>query len=148
MWEAFGSGLIQVLQWPSIGFIFLGVIIGLWLGAVPGIGGLVGLVIIMPFTYDMSPVAAFALMLSLFAVDHLGAVGGAGIGGGGSHHPRWAPDGQARRGRARARRRLHLLDAGRRDRRAVHGGVAAVHPADHPDLRLARVLHRCRARRS
>jgi TctA family transporter len=68
MWEAFGSGLIQVLQWPTIGFIFLGVVIGLWLGAVPGIGGLVGLVIIMPFTYDMSPVAAFALMLSLFAV--------------------------------------------------------------------------------
>jgi putative tricarboxylic transport membrane protein len=68
MWEAFGAGLMHVLQWPTFGFLLLGVVVGLWLGAVPGIGGLVGLVIIMPFTYDMSPVAAFALMLSLFAV--------------------------------------------------------------------------------
>jgi len=68
MWEAFAAGLIHLMQWQIIGFMLLGVVIGLWIGAVPGVGGLVGLAIILPFTYDMQPIAAFALMLSLFAV--------------------------------------------------------------------------------
>jgi TctA family transporter len=68
MHEAFLEGLLLVFRWPSIGFLFLGVLIGIWLGAVPGLGGILGLVLLLPFTYDMDTVSAFALLLGMFAV--------------------------------------------------------------------------------
>lgn len=68
MIEAFWQGLVQVLAWPSVGFMALGVVMGIWLGAVPGLGGIIGLVILLPFTYGMDPVPAFALLLGMFAV--------------------------------------------------------------------------------
>ena len=42
MFEAFVDGLVLVFQWPAIGFLFLGVLIGIWLGAVPGLTETVG----------------------------------------------------------------------------------------------------------
>ncbi len=49
-------------------FLFLGVCMGLALGAIPGLGGLVGLAILLPFTYTMDPFAALAIMIGLIAV--------------------------------------------------------------------------------
>lgn len=68
MFDAFVTGLVLVFQWPAIGFLMLGVLIGIWLGAVPGLGGVIGLVLLLPFTYGMDPVPAFALLLGMFAV--------------------------------------------------------------------------------
>lgn len=68
MFEIFFSSLIDVFQWPSIGFLFLGILFGIWLGAVPGLGGILGLVILLPFTFGMDPVPAFALLLGMYAV--------------------------------------------------------------------------------
>lgn len=68
MFEAFLEGLTLVFQWPAIGFLFLGVLIGIWLGAVPGLGGVLGLVILLPFTFDMDPVPAIALLLGMYSV--------------------------------------------------------------------------------
>ncbi len=67
-WDALVTGLMSVLAWPAIGFMVLGVLIGIWLGAVPGLGGIIGLILLLPFTFDMEPVNAFALLLGLFAV--------------------------------------------------------------------------------
>ena len=50
--------------------MLLGVAIGIWLGAVPGLGGITGLVLLMPFTYGMDPVPAFAMLLGMQAVIH------------------------------------------------------------------------------
>ena len=49
-------------------FLFGGVLMGLALGAMPGLGGLVGLAILLPFTFDMDPYQAFAIMIGLIAV--------------------------------------------------------------------------------
>ena len=49
-------------------FLFGGVLMGLALGAMPGLGGLVGLAILLPFTFDMDPYAAFAVMIGLISV--------------------------------------------------------------------------------
>jgi TctA family transporter len=49
-------------------FLFLGVLMGLTLGAIPGLGGLVGLAILLPFTYKMEPISAIAMMIGLLAV--------------------------------------------------------------------------------
>ncbi len=68
MLDAFVTGLLLVFEWPAIGFLFLGVFIGIWLGAIPGLGGIIGLVLLLPFTFGMEPVSAFALLLGMFAV--------------------------------------------------------------------------------
>ena len=62
------AGLLLVFSWPTMGYLFLGVFIGMWIGAVPGLGGVVGLVLLLPFTYGMEPAPAFALLLGLYAV--------------------------------------------------------------------------------
>ena len=49
-------------------YLFLGVIMGLVLGIIPGLGGLVGLSILLPFTFGMDPYSALAMMLGLSAV--------------------------------------------------------------------------------
>jgi len=49
-------------------FLFFGVLMGLALGAIPGLGGLVGLAILLPFTFDMDAYKAFALMIGLISV--------------------------------------------------------------------------------
>ena len=49
-------------------FLFFGVLMGLLLGAMPGLGGLVGLAILLPFTFDMDPFMAFAIMIGLISV--------------------------------------------------------------------------------
>ena len=68
MWEPLVSGLMQVFSWPAIGYLGFGIILGIWLGAQPGVGGVTGLILLLPFTYTMDPVSAFALMLGMFAV--------------------------------------------------------------------------------
>jgi TctA family transporter len=62
------AGLALVFTWPTLGYLFLGVFVGMWIGAVPGLGGVVGLVLLLPFTYGMEPAPAFALLLGLYAV--------------------------------------------------------------------------------
>jgi TctA family transporter len=68
MLDAFITGFFLVFEWPAIGYLFLGVFLGIWLGAVPGLGGIIGLVLLLPFTFGMDPVPAFALLLGMFAV--------------------------------------------------------------------------------
>ncbi len=68
MFDALVTGLVLVFQWPAIGYLMFGVLLGIWLGAVPGLGGIIGLVLLLPFTFDMEPVPAFALLLGMFAV--------------------------------------------------------------------------------
>lgn len=65
---AFLEGLSLATAWPAIGFLMLGVLLGIWLGAVPGLGGALGIVLVLPFTYGMDAVTAFALLLGIYAV--------------------------------------------------------------------------------
>lgn len=62
------AGLALVFSWPTFGYLLLGVFVGVWVGAVPGLGGVVGLVLLLPFTYGMDAVPAFALLMGLYAV--------------------------------------------------------------------------------
>lgn len=57
-----------LFTWERMGFLFLGVIIGLVLGVIPGLGGLVGLSLLLPFTFDMDAYTALAMMMGLSAV--------------------------------------------------------------------------------
>jgi TctA family transporter len=68
MLEPFFAGFLLVFQWPAPLYLVLGVLFGIWLGAVPGLGGIIGLVILLPFTFGMETVPAIALLLGLLVV--------------------------------------------------------------------------------
>jgi len=72
MLEAMLSGLLQALSPQALGFMLLGVPIGLLIGAIPGLGGNLGLALLIPFTFGMEPVAGFALLLGMHAVVQTG----------------------------------------------------------------------------
>lgn len=67
MIEALVEGLALIFQWHVLAYFSLGCAIGILMGAVPGMGGAIGLVLLLPFTFSMEPVAAFALLLSSWA---------------------------------------------------------------------------------
>ena len=67
MLEALFAGLGLIFQWHVLAYFALGCAIGILMGAIPGLGGAIGLVLLLPFTFSMEPVAAFALLLASWA---------------------------------------------------------------------------------
>lgn len=68
MLDAASVAFFNLLDPMRMLFLLFGVLMGLALGAIPGLGGLVGLAILLPFTFDMDPYRAFALMIGLISV--------------------------------------------------------------------------------
>ncbi|MGI9259205.1 MAG: tripartite tricarboxylate transporter permease [Gammaproteobacteria bacterium] len=62
------EGLALAFSWPSPLYLMLGIFMGIWIGAVPGLGGAVGLALMLPFTFGMDTAPAFALLLGMYAV--------------------------------------------------------------------------------
>lgn len=55
----------------GMGFLLAGVLMGLVLGIIPGLGGIVGLSLLLPFTFNISPHHAMAILMGLAAaVSH------------------------------------------------------------------------------
>lgn len=67
MFDALVEGLSLIMQWNVLAYFALGCLVGVLLGAIPGLGGAIGLVLLLPFTFALEPVAAFALLLSSWA---------------------------------------------------------------------------------
>lgn len=62
-------GALQILATPEhFLFLFLGVVVGLFIGILPGLGGMVGMVLLMPLTYGMDPVSGVAMLIGLSSV--------------------------------------------------------------------------------
>jgi putative tricarboxylic transport membrane protein len=68
MIEALFEGLFLVLQWKPLAFMMLGIVLGFWVGLLPGLGGATTLALMLPFIYAMQPVEAFAFLLGMHAV--------------------------------------------------------------------------------
>jgi TctA family transporter len=68
MLEAALQGLDAAIAWPAIGYLFFGIALGVYFGAVPGLSGLSGMAILLPFTFGMDPVSAFSFLLGMYAV--------------------------------------------------------------------------------
>lgn len=64
---AYEALFVHILNWQTLGLLFLGVCMGLFLGILPGIGGIAGTALLIPFTYSLEPAAAMALLLGLGA---------------------------------------------------------------------------------
>ena len=65
---ALGEALSLIFQPQQIMFLVLGVLLGLSVGVFPGLGGIAGLSLVLPFMYGMDPVSGLALMVGLIAV--------------------------------------------------------------------------------
>src|SRR6201996_6696476 len=67
MLHSAASALLIILDPTRLLYLFGGVCMGLALGILPGIGGIAGTALLLPFTYDLDPPTAFALLLGLGA---------------------------------------------------------------------------------
>src|SRR5262245_31571041 len=67
-----GKAFLTLMEPHRLMFLALGCIMGLVLGIIPGIGGLTGTAMLLPFTFNMDPYAAFALLLGLGATTATG----------------------------------------------------------------------------
>ena len=65
---ALGSAWAQILQPIVIGYLVLGVCMGLAIGVFPGLGGIAGLSLLLPFMFGMDPTLGLALMIGMIAV--------------------------------------------------------------------------------
>ncbi|MGI9364488.1 MAG: tripartite tricarboxylate transporter permease [Rhizobiaceae bacterium] len=65
---ALGSAFSQILQPMVLGYLVLGVMMGLCIGVFPGLGGIAGLSLLLPFMFGMDPILGLALMIGMVAV--------------------------------------------------------------------------------
>ncbi|WP_270727526.1 tripartite tricarboxylate transporter permease [Shimia sp. Alg240-R146] len=73
--EAFATALpalsdawALILQPVVLGYLVLGVVMGLAVGVFPGLGGIAGLSLLLPFMFGMDPILGLALMIGMVAV--------------------------------------------------------------------------------
>ena len=141
--DALGQGLAIIMEPHRLLLLWAGVLCGLALGILPGIGGVAGTALLLPFTFSHGPARGDGAAARPRRHDNAWR---SDLG----HRARRArprgvrrdgarrlPDDQARRGRARARRRLHVGADGRSLRRRADGGGAADRAPDDPLHRLA-----------
>lgn len=57
-----------VFEPERFAFLILGVALGLAIGIIPGLSGIVGLSLLLPFTWDMDPYTALAFLMGLLSV--------------------------------------------------------------------------------
>ncbi|HYU17391.1 MAG TPA: tripartite tricarboxylate transporter permease [Chloroflexota bacterium] len=69
MFEASLNGLISVFTWPTFPLMMIGVLIGFIIGILPGISAPTTLALMLPFTFHMTPVEAFAFLLGMLSVS-------------------------------------------------------------------------------
>jgi TctA family transporter len=62
------QALQTLFEWHRLLILVFGVLLGLAIGVMPGLGGVVALAVLIPFTYNMDPQSAFALLLGVAAV--------------------------------------------------------------------------------
>ncbi|HEY0749154.1 MAG TPA: tripartite tricarboxylate transporter permease [Steroidobacteraceae bacterium] len=69
------SSLIGLLITPKlIGLMLLAIPLGIFFGCVPGLGGKLGIVLLIPFVYGMDPLPGAVFLLSMHAIVHTGGI--------------------------------------------------------------------------
>ncbi len=72
MLEALQSAIPLIATLEVLIIMLIGIPIGLILGAIPGIGGMVGVGVLLPLTFGMDPVPAMVLLISIYKGAILG----------------------------------------------------------------------------
>ena len=61
---AHGFGIALTL--PNIGFMFIGITLGVLIGVLPGLGGANGIAILLPLTFSMNPTSAIIMLSCIY----------------------------------------------------------------------------------
>ncbi len=72
MFEASLQAFANIFTPMNLGLLFVAVVAGLILGAVPGLGGITGLTLLLPFVFDLPPDTTMILLVGLAAVVNTG----------------------------------------------------------------------------
>ncbi|NUB45888.1 tripartite tricarboxylate transporter permease [Fertoebacter nigrum] len=72
MLVAAGEAFLQLMSLERMGWLAVGVFVGLIIGIIPGLGGVSALALLLPFTFGMDPYSAIALLLGMGAVTTTG----------------------------------------------------------------------------
>ena len=72
MLEAMVEALGVIFSWDRLLWLFAGTCLGLFMGLVPGLGGMVGMALLLPFVYGMDPYSGIALLIGMMAVVQTG----------------------------------------------------------------------------
>jgi putative tricarboxylic transport membrane protein len=62
------QALADILTFKHMGYMMIGVVVGLMIGVFPGLGGIAGLSLMMPFLYGLDTTSALAMLIGLVAV--------------------------------------------------------------------------------
>src|SRR5690606_10238415 len=68
------TGLEALLTPSRIGFMMLGVILGLLVGVLPGVGGTTGVAILLPVTVFLEPISALVMLAGIYWGSMYGGV--------------------------------------------------------------------------
>ncbi len=68
MLESIVLALGEITSGTHLFYLFGGVVMGLMVGIFPGLGGIVGLSLLLPFLYGMDPTSALAMLIGLVAI--------------------------------------------------------------------------------
>jgi putative tricarboxylic transport membrane protein len=65
---AVGQGFLILFMPENFLFMLIGIVLGMFFGIIPGLGGLIGMGLLLPFAFGMEAQPAFAFLLGMFAV--------------------------------------------------------------------------------
>lgn len=68
MMDTLLTALATLFTFQHMAYMLLGVSVGLVIGVIPGLGGIAGLSLLVPFLYGMDPVSALGMLIGLVAV--------------------------------------------------------------------------------
>ncbi len=68
MLDTIASALVGLLTGWHLAYMMVGVLVGLVIGILPGLGGIAGMAILLPFIYGMDPVSALGMLIGMVAV--------------------------------------------------------------------------------
>ncbi len=66
------QGFVTALSWQNILAVFGGGIIGLILGAMPGLGSLAGVALLLPLTFRFNPTTGIIMLAALYFANMYG----------------------------------------------------------------------------
>ncbi|HLG73293.1 MAG TPA: tripartite tricarboxylate transporter permease [Chloroflexota bacterium] len=63
------TGLLEVFAWPAFGLMLLAIVVGFFVGIIPFVSIPMTLALMLPFTFGMKPVEAFAFLLGMLSIS-------------------------------------------------------------------------------
>jgi putative tricarboxylic transport membrane protein len=64
--NALFNGFAVALTWHNVMYMFIGTILGVLIGTLPGLGGANGVAILLPLTFSMNPVSAIIMLSCIY----------------------------------------------------------------------------------